>query len=61
MDDGSGLNNCSLSTLRQLRFDPRKLEQNHVNVRSFDGVQRDVLGAVHLIMQRGPTEFSVQF
>ena len=39
VDDGSGLNICPLSTLKQLRFDLGKLEQNSVNVRAFDGVQ----------------------
>ena len=43
VDDRSGLNICSLSTLRQLRFDLGKLEQNQVKVRAFDGVQRDTL------------------
>ena len=38
VDDGSGLNIFPLSSLRQLRFDLRKLEQNQVNVRAFDGV-----------------------
>ncbi|XP_015081454.1 uncharacterized protein LOC107025117 [Solanum pennellii] len=61
VDDGSGLNIRLLSTLRQLRFDLRKLEQNQVNVRAFDGVQRDTLGAANLTIQIGPVEFSVQF
>ena len=61
VDDGSGLNICLLSTLRQLRFDLGKLEQNKVNVRAFDGVQRDTLGVVNLIIQIGPAEFSAQF
>ena len=38
VDDRSGLNICPLSTLRQLRFDLGKLEQNQVNMRAFDGV-----------------------
>ena len=38
VDDGSGLNICPLSTLKQLRFDLGKLEQNQVNVIAFDGV-----------------------
>ena len=54
VDEGSGLNICPLSTLRQLRFDLGKLEQNHVNVRAFDGVQRDTLGEVNLTIQMGP-------
>ena len=36
--------------LKQLRFEFGKLEQNQVNVRAFDGVQRDTLGAVNLII-----------
>ena len=49
VDDGSGLNIYSLSTLRQLRFDLGKLEQNQVNLRAFDGVQRDTLGVINLM------------
>ena len=55
VDDGSDMNICPLSTLRQLRFDLGKLEQNHVNVRAFDGVQRETLGAVNLTIQMVPT------
>ncbi|XP_069145180.1 uncharacterized protein [Solanum lycopersicum] len=61
VDEGSGLNICPLSTLKQLRFDLGKLEQNQVNVRAFDGVQRDTLGAVNLTIQMGPTEFKAKF
>ena len=49
VDDGSSLNIFPLSTLRQLRFDLGKLEQNQVNVKDFDGVQRDTLGVVNLV------------
>ena len=38
VDDGSGLDIYPLSTLRQLRFDLGKLEQNQINVRAFGGV-----------------------
>ncbi|XP_069145569.1 uncharacterized protein [Solanum lycopersicum] len=51
--DGSVLNICPLSTLKQLRFDLGKLEQNQVNVRVSDGVQRETLGAVNLTIQMG--------
>ena len=61
VDDGFGLNICPLSILRKLRFDLGKLGQNQVSVRDFDGVQRDMLGAVNLTIQMGPTEFSAQF
>ncbi|XP_069152721.1 uncharacterized protein [Solanum lycopersicum] len=61
VDEGSGLNIYPLSTFRQLRFDLGKWEKNHANVRAFDGVQRDTLGAVTLAIQMAPVEFSVQF
>ena len=56
VDYGPALNICPLSTLRQLRFDLGKIEQNQVNVRSFCGVQRDTLGEVNLIIKMGPAE-----
>ncbi|KAK4722188.1 hypothetical protein R3W88_012421 [Solanum pinnatisectum] len=61
IDDGSGLNICPLSTLRQLKFDLGKLHQNQVNVRVFDGVQRNTLDTVNLDIQMGPAEFKVEF
>ncbi|KAK4730385.1 hypothetical protein R3W88_023373 [Solanum pinnatisectum] len=61
IDDGFGLNICPLSTLRQLKFDLGKLHQNQVNVRGFDRLQRNTLGAVNLDIQMGPAEFKVEF
>lgn len=61
VDYGSGINICPLSTLRQLKFDLEKLHQDQINVRAFDGVQRDTLGIVNLNIQMGPAEFSVEF
>ena len=61
VNDGSDLNICQLSRLRQLRFDFEKLEQIQVNVRAIDGVQRDTLGVINLIIQMGPAEFNAQF
>ncbi|KAK4731074.1 hypothetical protein R3W88_024062 [Solanum pinnatisectum] len=61
VDDGSSLNICPLSTLKQLNFNLGKVHQSQVNVRAFNGVQRDTLGAVNLDIQMGPVEFNVQF
>ena len=41
--------------------DLKKLEQNQVNVREFDSVQRYTLGEVNLTIQMGPTEFEAMF
>ena len=57
VDDGSVMNIYSLSTLRHLRFDRTKLEQNQVNVRSFDEAQRDTLGVLNRLIEMGPAEF----
>ncbi|XP_049350430.1 uncharacterized protein LOC125815075 [Solanum verrucosum] len=46
---------------RILVDDLGKLHQNQVNVRAFDGVQRDTLGAVNLDILVGPAEFNVEF
>ena len=43
VDEGTGLNICPLSTLRQLRF-------YMGNVRAFNGVQRDTLVAVNFVI-----------
>ncbi|KAK4727432.1 hypothetical protein R3W88_032349 [Solanum pinnatisectum] len=61
VDDGSSLNIFPFSTLRQLKFDLGKLHQNQVNVRAFDGVQRDTLCEVNLDIQIGPAKFNVEF
>ncbi|XP_069150817.1 uncharacterized protein [Solanum lycopersicum] len=61
VDDGSCLNIFPFFTLRQIKFDLGKLEQNQVNVRDFDGVQRDTLASVNLTIQIGPVEFGMQF
>ena len=61
VDDGSGLNICPLSMLRNLKFDLGKLEQNKVNMTAFDGVQRDTLGVVNLTIPMGPAEFGAHF
>ena len=37
------------------------MEQNQVNIRAFDRVQRDTLAVVKLVIQMGPAKFSAQF
>ena len=61
VDDGSGLNIFPLSTLRQLRFDLGKLEQNKVNIRALGGLKRETLGEVSKVIQMGTTQYSSQF
>ena len=51
VDDGFGLNICPLSSLKKLNFDLRKIHQNQVNVRSFNGGQRETLGDVSSVLK----------
>lgn len=43
IEDGSDINICLLSTLKQLNFDLGKILHNQVNVRAFDRGQRETL------------------
>lgn len=60
-DDWSSLNIFPISTLRLLKFDMEKIQQNQVNVRYFDEVQRYSLVEVNLIIQMGPAKLNVEF
>ncbi|XP_049360477.1 uncharacterized protein LOC125825188 [Solanum verrucosum] len=61
IDNVSGLNICPLSTLTQLNYDVGKNFQSRMNVREFDGSQRETMGKVYLCIQMGPTEFITVF
>ena len=61
IDNGSGLNICPLSTLTQLNHDVGKIHQSHMNVRAFDGSQRETMREVDLGIQMGPAEFVTEF
>ena len=61
IDNGSGLNICPLSTLTQLNHDVGKIRQSCMNVRTFDGSQRQTMGEVDLCIQMGPAEFVTEF
>ncbi|XP_004228826.2 uncharacterized protein [Solanum lycopersicum] len=59
--NGSGLNICPLSTLTQLNHDVGKIRRSRMNVRAFDGSQRETMGEVDLCIQMGPAEFVTEF
>jgi len=61
IDNGSGLNICPLSTLTQLNYDVGKIRQSRMNVRAFDGSQRETMGEIDLCIQMGPAEFVTEF
>ena len=59
--NGSGLNICPLSTLTQLNHDVGKICRSRMNVKAFDGLQRETMGEVDLGIQMGPAEFVTEF
>ncbi|XP_070013342.1 uncharacterized protein [Nicotiana sylvestris] len=57
IDGGSGLNICSLVTLKKLGKGLHKIKDRAINVKAFDGSQRSTIGKIILCLQMGPTWF----
>lgn len=58
---GSNLNIFPRFTLTQLSHNLGKIYQSHVNMRAFDGEQRDTKGDIDLYILIGTTEFKTKF
>ncbi|XP_070005934.1 uncharacterized protein [Nicotiana sylvestris] len=61
LDGGSGVDICPLSTLQRMEIGTGRIRPNNVCVRAFDGIKRDTLGEIDLILTIGPVEFEVTF
>ncbi|XP_070030054.1 uncharacterized protein [Nicotiana sylvestris] len=61
LDGGSGVDICLLSTLQRMEIGTGRIRSNNVCVRAFDGIKRDTLGEIDLILTIGPVEFEVTF
>jgi hypothetical protein len=61
VDNGSALNVCPMSTLRQMKVDPSLIRPTKSVVRAFDGNTREVLGEIDLPLEVGPCIFNVSF
>ena len=61
IDNGSRLNIFPLSTLTQLNHDVGKICRSRMNVKAFDGLQRETMGEVDLGIQMEPAEFVTKF
>ncbi|XP_075077022.1 uncharacterized protein LOC142163783 [Nicotiana tabacum] len=61
LDGGSGVDICPLSTLQRMEIETGRIRPNNVCVRAFDGIKRDTLGEIDLILTIGPVEFEVTF
>ncbi|XP_070019464.1 uncharacterized protein [Nicotiana sylvestris] len=61
LDGGSGVDICPLSTLQRMEIGTERIRPNNVCVRAFDGIKRDTLREIDLILTIGPVEFEVTF
>ncbi|XP_070004465.1 uncharacterized protein [Nicotiana sylvestris] len=61
LDGDSGVDICPLSTLQRMEIGIGRIRPNNVCVRAFDGIKRDILREIDLILTIGPVEFKVTF
>ncbi|PKI78470.1 hypothetical protein CRG98_001110 [Punica granatum] len=59
--NGSALNVCPVSTLKQMNVDMSRIHTSKTTVRVFDGSRREVNGEIDLLIDVGPCSFSVTF
>ncbi|XP_075106905.1 uncharacterized protein LOC142179912 [Nicotiana tabacum] len=58
---GSGVDICPLSTLQRMEIGTERIRPNNVYVWAFDGIKRDTIGEINLILTIGPVDFEVTF
>ncbi|PKI60743.1 hypothetical protein CRG98_018863 [Punica granatum] len=61
IDNGSALNMCPVSTLKQMNVDMSRIRASKTTVRAFDGSRRDVNREIDFFINVGPCSFSVTF
>ncbi|XP_075088327.1 uncharacterized protein LOC142170335 [Nicotiana tabacum] len=59
LDGGSGVDIYPFSTLQRMEIE--RIRPNNVCVRAFDGIKRDTIGEIDLILTIGPVDFEVTF
>ncbi|PKI37289.1 hypothetical protein CRG98_042320, partial [Punica granatum] len=61
IDNGSALNVCPVTTLKQMNVDLNRVRQSKTAVRAFDGSRREVNEKIDLLIDVGPCSFSITF
>ncbi|XP_070015090.1 uncharacterized protein [Nicotiana sylvestris] len=61
LDGGSGVDIFPLSTLQRMESGTKRIRPNNVCVRAFDGVKRDTIGEIELVLTIGLVDFEVTF
>ncbi|PKI68441.1 hypothetical protein CRG98_011166 [Punica granatum] len=61
IDNGSALNFCPVTTLRQMNVDLNRVRPSKTAVQAFDGSRREVNGEIDLLIDVGSCSFSITF
>ncbi|XP_019239986.1 PREDICTED: uncharacterized protein LOC109219980 [Nicotiana attenuata] len=61
LDGASRFDICPLSTLQRMEIGTKIIRPSNVCVRAFDGVKRDTIREIYLILTIGPVDFEVTF
>ncbi|PKI69349.1 hypothetical protein CRG98_010255 [Punica granatum] len=61
IDNGSALNVCPVTTLKQMNVDLNRVRPSKTAVRAFDGSRREVNGEIDLLIDVGLCSFSITF
>ncbi|XP_019239268.1 PREDICTED: uncharacterized protein LOC109219287 [Nicotiana attenuata] len=61
LDGVSGVDICPLSTVQRMEIGTERTRPNNICIRAFDGVKRDTIGEIDLILTIGPVDFEVTF
>ncbi|XP_070015494.1 uncharacterized protein [Nicotiana sylvestris] len=61
LDGEFGVDICALSTLQRIEIGTERIRPNNVCVHTFDGVKRDTIWEIDLILTIGPVDFEVTF
>ncbi|XP_070041505.1 uncharacterized protein [Nicotiana tomentosiformis] len=61
LDGGSRVDICPLSTLQRMEIGTKRIRSNNVCVCAFDGIKRNTIGEIDLILTIGPVDFKVTF
>ncbi|PKI76879.1 hypothetical protein CRG98_002666 [Punica granatum] len=61
IDNGSALNVCPVTTLKQMNVDLNRVRPSKTAIRAFDGSRREVNGEIDLLIDVGLCSFSITF
>ncbi|XP_075081697.1 uncharacterized protein LOC107789346 [Nicotiana tabacum] len=61
LDGGSRVNICPILTLQRMEIGIERINTNNICACAFDGIKRDIIGEIDLILTIGPVDFEVTF